>query len=279
MAALHRAFALSGFCVLLLLAGCGTEKTNPVTDPPPLPTSGEAGRSEIEVDESDAYQVKFETSKGDFVVRVVPGWSPEGAKRFRELVDEKFFDECRFFRVVPNFVVQFGISGNPEVARKWRDDTIRDERVVKSNQRAFVTFAKGGPNSRTTQIFINYKDNSSLDRMGFPPFGEVIEGMDVVDKINAEYGEEPDQGRIQEEGNAFLEKTYPRLDYIKTARLVGDFPAPADKEGEKPAKPQDGDAPEAQSPEAKPPEEKPSDEKPSGEKSPDSKDGAELKPE
>ena len=169
----------------------------------------------------ETFQVKFETTAGDFVVDVTRSWAPEGADRFYNAVKEKFYDDCRFFRVVPNFMVQFGINGNPEVQKKWRDANIKDDPVTKSNTRGMVTFATSGPNSRTTQLFINFKDNSSLDNQGFAPFGKVSEeGMKVVDKINAEYREQPNQSQIQSQGNDYLKNNFPRLDYIKKATIV-----------------------------------------------------------
>ena len=136
----------------------------------------------------DSYKVKFETSKGNFTVEVTRKWAPNGADRFYELVQKDFYKEARFFRVVPNFMVQWGINAEPDVQKKWRPATIKDDPVVASNQRGFITYATSGPNSRTTQLFINFKDNSFLDSQGFSPFGRVTEGMSVVDSINAEYG-------------------------------------------------------------------------------------------
>ncbi|MEZ6063300.1 MAG: peptidylprolyl isomerase [Planctomycetaceae bacterium] len=169
----------------------------------------------------ETFKVLFETSQGNFTVEVQRKWAPIGADRFHELVKQGFFNEARFFRVVPNFMVQFGINGDPAVQKDWRDKSIKDDPVVASNQRGFITFAKtNAPNSRTTQLFINFKDNSFLDNTGFAPFGRVIEGMEVVDKINAEYREQPDQGLIQKQGNRYLNAKFPRLDFIKSAKIV-----------------------------------------------------------
>jgi cyclophilin family peptidyl-prolyl cis-trans isomerase len=169
----------------------------------------------------DTFRVRFETTAGPFVVQVNPEWAPRGATQFRELVEAGFFDENRFFRVMPGFIVQFGINGDPEENEKWRQP-IPDEPVGHSNTKGTITFAKPGmPDSRSTQVFINLKDNTAtLDNQGFSPFGEVLEGMENVEKINAEYGEQPDQSKIESTGNAYLMRNFPRLDYIKSARIV-----------------------------------------------------------
>ncbi len=168
----------------------------------------------------DAYKVKVDTSKGNFTIEVQRKWAPQGADRFYDLVKKEFYSDTRFFRVVPGFVVQWGINGDPEVQKKWRDATIKDDPVVASNAKGWITFATSGPDSRTTQLFINFKDNKFLDNMGFAPFGRVIEGMDVVEKINAEYGQTPDQGAIQSRGNEYLKSKFPPMDFIKSVRLV-----------------------------------------------------------
>lgn len=173
----------------------------------------------------EVFQAKFETSKGDFVVEVHRDWSPNGAARFYDTVKGGFYDECRFFRVVPDFMVQWGINGDPKVQNKWREANIKDDRPAgenrKSNKRGFITYAKSGaPNSRTTQLFINFKDNSFLDNQGFTPFGQIVKGMEVVDKINSKHGERPNQGAIQDQGNAYLNKSFPDLDFIKKATIV-----------------------------------------------------------
>jgi peptidyl-prolyl cis-trans isomerase A (cyclophilin A) len=166
------------------------------------------------------YNAKFETSAGTFVIEVHRDWAPIGADRFYNLVKNGYYDDCRFFRVVPNFMVQFGINGDPTVQRNWKDAGIQDEPVKQGNMRGYITFAKSGlPNSRTSQVFINFKDNSGLNGQGFASFGKVVSGMDVVDKIYSAYGEQPDQGRIQSEGNAYLTKSFPKLDYIKKATI------------------------------------------------------------
>ena len=166
------------------------------------------------------YNVRFDTTAGPFVVQVNRAWAPKGADRFYNLVKNGYYDTSRFFRVVPDFMVQFGIHGDPKIQAPWREANITDDPVTQSNKRGFITFANRGPNSRTTQVFINFGDNSRLDARGFAPFGQVVSGMEIVDKINAQYGEQPEQGRIQEEGNAYLAKEFPKLDVIQKASIV-----------------------------------------------------------
>jgi peptidyl-prolyl cis-trans isomerase A (cyclophilin A) len=169
----------------------------------------------------ETFKADFELSNGNhFVVEVHRAWAPNGADRFYNMVKNGFFDECRFFRVVPDFMVQFGIHGDPAVSAAWRAARIPDDPVKESNKRGYVTFATAGPNTRTTQIFVNFKDNSFLDGQGFSPFGRVVTGMDVVDKIYSVDREKPDQGQIQAQGNAYLAKSFPKLDYVKKATIV-----------------------------------------------------------
>ena len=176
----------------------------------------------------EVYKVKLTTTKGDVIVQVNRAWAPLGADRFYNLVRGGFYKDAAFFRIVPRFVAQFGIPARPEVAAVWEKAKIVDDRVTQSNKRGTLTFATAGPNTRTTQIFINYSDNTSLDTQGFAPFGTVIEGMDLVDKFFAGYGESPDQGRIQMQGKAYLDKSFPNLDRIVTAVVMpADAPAPA----------------------------------------------------
>jgi peptidyl-prolyl cis-trans isomerase A (cyclophilin A) len=172
------------------------------------------------------YKVTFDTSAGTFVVEVHRDWAPNGADRFYNLAKNGFYDNCRFFRVIPNFMVQFGINGDPAVSAAWRNARIPIDRVKESNKRGFITYAMGAtPDTRTTQVFINFQNNSSLDGQGFAPFGEVVSGMAAVDKIYSGYGEGaprgngPDQGRIQMEGNAYLMKDFSKLDYINKTTI------------------------------------------------------------
>jgi peptidyl-prolyl cis-trans isomerase A (cyclophilin A) len=171
------------------------------------------------------YKVKFDTSKGVFVVQVNRDWAPNGADRFYNLVKNGFYDNVRFFLVISGFMVQFGINGDPKLSPGWRSARIQDDPVKQSNKRGFITFATSGPNSRTTQVFINFGDNGGLDRQGFSPFGQVISGMVVVDSLYDQFGEGapsgrgPDQGRVQNEGNAYLTKEFPQLDFVKKATI------------------------------------------------------------
>ncbi len=171
------------------------------------------------------YKAKFDTSKGVFVVEVTRDWAPNGADRFYNLVKNGFYDNVRFFRVISGFMVQFGISGDPKISAPWREARIADDPVKQSNKRGYISYALAGPNTRTSQVFINFGDNPNLDNSGFSPFGRVISGMDVVDKLNAEYGEGaprgrgPDQSRVQTEGNAYLQRDFGRLDFVKKATI------------------------------------------------------------
>lgn len=170
----------------------------------------------------DQFKVKLVTTKGDLVVEVNRAWSPNGADRFYNLVKLGFYDDTAFFRIVNGFMAQIGIHGDPSVMAKWRTANIQDDPPAgQSNKPGYVTFAKtGAPNSRSTQIFFNFGDNSFLDGQGFTPFGKVVDGAPVLGALNLEYGESPDQGAIQSSGNAYLKASFPRLDYIKTARIV-----------------------------------------------------------
>jgi peptidyl-prolyl cis-trans isomerase A (cyclophilin A) len=179
----------------------------------------------------ETFQVKFTTTRGDFVVTVNRAWAPIGADRFYNLVKHRFFDNASFFRVVPGFVVQFGISAYPAVSAAWEKANIQDEPVTQSNKRGYLTYAKTSmPNTRSTQIFINLKDNAGLDRQGFSPFGYVdAQGMKVVDMLYDQYGDSsgPEQDQISKQGKPYLDKGWPKLDSIKTATLVGAAPAAA----------------------------------------------------
>lgn len=192
----------------------------------PLLGQGKLGNPAALNEEAPAtYKARFETSKGVFVIDVRREWAPLGADRFYNLVKNGFYDDNRFFRVISRFMVQFGINGNPQVSTPWRGAQIKDDPVKQSNQRGFISFATSGPNSRTTQVFINFGDNSRLDGMGFAAFGQVSSGMNVVDALFSGYGEGapngrgPDQGRIQREGNAYLTRDFPNLDFVRKATI------------------------------------------------------------
>lgn len=221
----------------VLLAGCSERSTPgapsaapaaspaaapvaPSTDPLRDPRHPEMNRTA-----PAEFRVRVETSRGPFTVLVVRAWAPRGADRFYNLVRHGFYDEARFFRVIPGFVAQFGIHADPSVSTAWREAAIPDDPPRQSNLRGTVVFATAGPNTRTTQVFINFRDNPRLDRMGFAPFGKVIQGMEIVDALYSGYGEGPPQGigprqdLLQKEGNAYLKKEFPELDFVKTARL------------------------------------------------------------
>jgi peptidyl-prolyl cis-trans isomerase A (cyclophilin A) len=192
----------------------------PATAKPAPPNPALRTPSKLTAVAPATYKVNFDTTAGSFVVEVHRAWAPKGADRFYNLVRNGYYDDTRFFRVIPNFMVQFGINGNPTIQKVWRDANFPDDPVTQTNKRGAITFATAGPNTRTSQVFINFRNNAALDRDGFAPFGEVISGMEVVDKINAEYREQPDQGRIQAEGNRYLMKAFPKLDVIKKATVV-----------------------------------------------------------
>jgi peptidyl-prolyl cis-trans isomerase A (cyclophilin A) len=170
----------------------------------------------------DKFKVKFDTSKGEFTVEVTREWAPNGADRFFNLVKNGFYDNCKFFRTIEGFMVQFGINGNPKISAVLRNARIKDDPVKKSNLRGYITFAMAGPDTRTTQVFINYGDNSRLDKDNFSPFGKVTKGMNVVESLYNKYAGKPSdsQTEIQMQGNAFLEKNFPDLDFIKSASIV-----------------------------------------------------------
>ena len=189
-----------------------------------------------------SYSARFDTSKGVFVIQVTRAWAPHAADRFFNLVKNGFYDGARFFRVLDGFMAQFGLNGTPEIQRPWQSAGIPDEPVIQSNLRGFVSFAKEGmPNTRFTMVFINFADNAFLDKDGFPAFGQVVTGMDVVDKLHSGYGRrnQPDQRRILREGNAYLQAEYPMLDFIRTASLVTetDGRRPTDRTAPAPARP------------------------------------------
>ncbi len=193
------------------LAGCGDD---PLLDPAALAETA-----------PETFLAEFETSKGSFVIEATRAWAPAGADRFYVLVKNGYYDGVRFFRVIEGFIAQFGMHGDPEINSVWSAARIQDDSVAASNTRGMVTYAKGGPNSRTTHVFINFGDNSGLDADGFAPFGQVVEGMDVVDQLHSGYGDAPPrgtgpgQGQIGARGNAYLAENFPDLDYVVSARI------------------------------------------------------------
>jgi peptidyl-prolyl cis-trans isomerase A (cyclophilin A) len=201
------------------LAGCGGGGSSRSSSGPPAALLRPAT---LKTKSPQLFTVVFKTTKGEFVVDVHRTWAPLAAQRFYNLVKAHFFDGVEFFRVVPKFVVQFGISPYPQVSKAWQNATIPDDPVTVHNTRGAVTFASAGPNSRTTQIFINLGDNSNLDNTGFAPFGAVVSGIDVVDKLYSGYADSPTskQTEMEAQGNAYLQKNYPKLDSIKTARVT-----------------------------------------------------------
>lgn len=172
----------------------------------------------------DSFRVAFETSRGTFVVEAVRAWAPHGVDRFHALTREGFFDQDRFFRVIPGFIAQFGINDTPKVNERWEATPIPDDSVRQSNTRGTITFATEGPNTRSHQLFINLADNPRLDKLGFTPVGRVVAGMDVADALYGGYEEAPVQRMIQRLGNSYLSRMFPKLDYVRTARLQSATP-------------------------------------------------------
>lgn len=170
----------------------------------------------------EKFSVLFKTSKGEFTLTVEKKNAPIGAERFYNLIQQKYYDKAKFFRVVTGFVVQFGLAADPKVSEKWKNMNLIDDPVKLSNTEGTISFATAGPNTRTTQLFINLGNNSNLDGMGFSAFGKVEKGMDVVRKLYADYGESPtpEQGKIEQLGNKFLDQKYPKLDYIIEAKVL-----------------------------------------------------------
>ena len=189
----------------LVFAACGDDGGRVSVDAGPRP----------DAPPNDVTTFDVVTSKGSFTIETHRSWAPNGVARFHELVELGFYNDVRFFRVISGFVAQFGINGTPATHAMWKDRTIQDDPVLESNKRGYLTFAQtSAPNSRTTQLFVNLVDNAFLDGMRFAPFAQVTEGLNVVDALNAEYGETPNQQSITTQGNAYLETNFPNLDYI-----------------------------------------------------------------
>jgi cyclophilin family peptidyl-prolyl cis-trans isomerase len=211
----------AGLC--LALAGCSSSnesksesKSEPAKPETPAPAATTPSKPQV----PDVYKVNLDTSKGPVVIEVHRDWAPIGADHFYDLVQQKYYDGDRFFRVVRNFVVQFGLAADPGVTAKWSHSSLPDDPVKQHNERGTLTYATAGPATRTTQLFINLADNRRLDADGFAPFGKVISGMDVVDSLYAGYGEAPEQNLIESRGNDYLTQHYPKLDYIKGATIT-----------------------------------------------------------
>lgn len=206
------------FAVMLTLAGCSKSEPDKKISEPAVKKATHA---------PDNYRVLLDTSKGPVTIEVTRAWAPRGADRFFELVNEKYFDEARFYRVLPKFIAQFGIAKDPAINRLWSEMKIVDDPRTQSNKKGTVSFAKDAPNSRTTQVFINLADNAKrLDSFGFTPFGKVVDGMENAEKFSPLYGEVaprgsgPDPIKAMQIGNEYFERSYPRLDSIKTTRVL-----------------------------------------------------------
>jgi peptidyl-prolyl cis-trans isomerase A (cyclophilin A) len=195
-----------------------TAKVEP-PKPKAAPTVSLMSPSKMTEKAPETYMVNLDLSNGKVKIQVTRAWAPRGADRFYNLVRNGYYDGCRFFRIAQNFVVQFGMNGDPKVGAVWQNARIPDDPVTKTNRKGSITFATSGANSRTTQVFINLKANESLDSQGFAPFGQVVEGMEVIESLYAGYGESPDQGMILQQGNAYLNRSFPKLDYIKKATI------------------------------------------------------------
>jgi peptidyl-prolyl cis-trans isomerase A (cyclophilin A) len=219
-------YALLALSALMLIPVACKDKTPPVPPPDAAVPSPLPPPPPLDAASPESFRVKFETTKGDFTVEVTRAWAPKGADRFYRLVSEGYFKDVRFFRVLPGFMAQFGLSGNPALNAKFDTLRIADDPVTQSNKRGMLTFATAGPNTRTNQFFINYGDNASLDVQGFSPFGRVVDGMNVVDMMYGGYGEGvpngagPSQDSIRKKGNEYLQRAFPNLDYIKSATIV-----------------------------------------------------------
>lgn len=218
-----RVSALRMMCASILVMGTAAALTAQAGDAPTLKDP-----ATLTADAPAQYKVKFETTKGDFVIEVHRDWAPRGAVRFYNLVKNGYYNDNRFFRVLSGFMAQFGITGDPAINAVWRNTRIIDDVRKQTNERGYVSYAAGGPNTRTTQVFVNLKDNSALDEVNLVPFGRVSSGMNVLEKLYVEYGDAPprgkgpEQSKIQAEGNEYLTKNFPKLDYIKTATIVED---------------------------------------------------------
>jgi peptidyl-prolyl cis-trans isomerase A (cyclophilin A) len=222
------------FCALLLAPALASQAQTPAAPHKPATTAHKASTASsvsllkpatLTAKAPAEFKASFTTTAGVIVIAVHRDWAPLGADRFYNLVRRGFFSDASFFRVVPGFVVQFGLNADPAINHAWEEAKISDDPVKQSNKRGTLVFATAGPNTRTTQLFINFGDNSRLDGMGFAPFGEVTQGMDIVDKIYSGYGEQPQQDQITNVGDAYISQNFPKIDKIKLARIVPPVPA------------------------------------------------------
>ncbi|MHB1168438.1 MAG: peptidylprolyl isomerase [Longimicrobiales bacterium] len=219
---MHRVARVVAGSALMVIAACGgpdsISEANPVLLQP--------GDTIFTAQAPDTFRAHFTTTEGEFTIEVYRDWAPRGADRFYNLVRSGYYDGNRFFRVVPGFMAQFGVHGDPAVEQAWRGQTLPDDPVQQSNRRGTISFAMKGPDSRSTQVFINYRDNEALDQSGFAPFGRVVDGMIIVDRLNGEYGEPPPEGRgpderrLVTEGEDYLRREFPDLDRIERAEIV-----------------------------------------------------------
>lgn len=250
---MRRFASLLGFCLialfvpLTLAAQTDAPAPKPAAAPQKATAAGHSAAdpallhpATLKAKAPDVYEVTFTTTKGDFVVQVTRAWAPNEADRFYNLVKHGYFDGVEFFRVVPGFVVQFGLTGNPAINKAWQDATIKDDPNTQTNAPGTITFAQtGSPNSRTTQVFINLTDNARLDhyQQGFAPFGRITSGMDVVQSLYGGYGDATTehQDEITKQGNAYLQKNFPKLDSIKTAKVTAPASAAPAAAAKKPA--------------------------------------------
>ena len=214
--------------ILLLVSGSVMLAQAPPPAPAAAPAPSLMNPATLKATAPDLYRVKFATTHGDFVVEVHRVWAPLGADRFYNLVVNHFFDDAAFFRYVPNFIVQFGLPANPAIGRVWQSANIKDDPVKHGNTKGTLVFATAGPNTRTTQFFINFADNTPLDAQGFAAFGQVVSGMNIAEGLYSGYGEKPDQGAITTQGKAYLDKNFPKIDSIKST-TIEEVPAGAKK--------------------------------------------------
>lgn len=210
----------------VFVVGCGGDEPAAEPDAPPRTLEALATPARHDATAPDTFRARFQTTAGDFVVEVRRGWAPRGADRFYNLVRGGYYDSVYVHRVVPDQVAQFGIHRDPRITYVWSQEPLQDDSRRRANTRGRMSFAKSGPHSRTTQVFVNLTDNPGLDDQDFAPFGEVVDGMDAIDELHDGYGDGPPRGegpypaRARAEGNAYFEENFPELDLIVEARVV-----------------------------------------------------------